>query len=153
MPFKKKYHCLEDVLQNTERTASGCMLWKGGMHRTGYPACSAYGLFKSQALHREVHRLATGESPEVVMHTCDTPSCINPAHLKSGTAQQNKDDAVQKRRHAYGARNGRAKLDAQRVRCLKEDRRKGETYAALAHKYGVAEVTVWRVLTEQNWRS
>ena len=71
MPFKKKYHCLEDVLQNTERTASGCMLWKGGMHRTGYPACSAYG----------------------------------------------------------------------------------ETYAALAHKYGVAEVTIWRVLTEQNWRS
>lgn len=87
------------------------------------------------------------------MHTCDTPACINPAHLKSGTHQQNKYDAVVKGRHAHGERNGRAKLNRTRVVQMRADRAAGMAYATLAEKYAVAKVTVWRVLAEQNWRS
>lgn len=41
-----------------------------------------------------------GYLPEVVMHTCDNPRCINPAHLKAGTTQDNVNDRVAKGRSA-----------------------------------------------------
>ena len=37
--------------------------------------------------------------------------CINPAHLKEGTAAMNMQDAANKNRIAYGARHHLAKLD------------------------------------------
>lgn len=39
-------------------------------------------------------------------HTCDTPECVNPAHIFPGTAKDNALDSVAKGRHAAaGVRN------------------------------------------------
>lgn len=152
MPFEKKYKSITDVLINTTLTESGCLEWKGAVNKDGYAACNAYGLFRSQALHREVYRLRNGGSPEVVMHTCDNRKCINPRHLVSGTPAANLQDKLIKGRQAKGSNNGRAKLDEEKVAALREmQKTQGATYKELGKYFGVSVATVGRVLSGKNW--
>ena len=151
MPFKTKFNTLEDVLANTVRKKSGCMEWKSAVNKDGYAACSAYGLFKSQLVHREVFRLFTGERPEVVMHTCDNPRCINPQHLVAGSHAANLQDKLRKGRQAKGSANGRAKLTEKQITRIRKQRLAGKSYATLQALYGISRATVWRVLSGASW--
>lgn len=63
------------------------------------------------------HRLSwmfyhKGEVPDgmVVMHTCDNPPCVNPAHLQLGTQPENIADRDAKKRQAKGAKMGNATI-------------------------------------------
>lgn len=154
MGFKKRYASIEDVLNNTKQTISGCMEWQGAINKDGYAACNAYGLFKSQALHREVFRLHTGAVPEVVMHSCDNTRCINPAHLIGGTQEANLLDKLAKNRQAQGATNGRAKLTPEHVKKIQALwSNKQHTYKELGRIFNVSQATVWRVVSGNAWRS
>ncbi len=53
--------------------------------------------------------LETGAFPSKgseVMHTCDNPPCVNPAHLRVKSHLENMQDAVEKGRMAAGDRSG-----------------------------------------------
>jgi hypothetical protein len=152
MVFKRRYNCLEDVLANTKETEGGCMEWQGAINKDGYAACNAYGLFKSQALHREVHRLSTGQLPQVVMHKCDNTHCINPSHLLAGTPEANLLDKLSKNRQAKGVANGRAKLTPENVKKIQELwSNKRHTYKEISAAFGISKATVWRVISGINW--
>ncbi len=97
------------IIRNT--TPNGkCLEW-GGQYipfdettrRGGYglahvPDHLNYDLPEKTTVHRIVHAYATGETPKVVMHTCDNRKCVNPNHLKSGTHQDNTQDMLAKGR-------------------------------------------------------
>jgi hypothetical protein len=87
-----------------------CWVWIGALIRGGY------GQFRGERSHRFAYRNLVGEIPDgiLVLHRCDNPVCVNPAHLFLGTPQTNMDDKVSKGRQkggtktpCYGARNGR----------------------------------------------
>lgn len=66
-----------------------------------------YGMIWAGAGMRLAHRLAfllAGGQPgaEVVMHTCDNPLCVNPAHLRAGTYKENMQDMAAKGRSTRG---------------------------------------------------
>lgn len=69
----------------------------------GYARSGSAGLLGlPKALHRLVFLAAHGYLPEVVMHTCDNPRCVNPYHLVAGTVAANVKDRVKKGRNSKG---------------------------------------------------
>ena len=102
---------------------SGCWLWGGYTGEKGYGQIMIGGI--TYRAHRVSYEQHIGPIPEgmLVCHTCDTPSCINPEHLFVGTAKDNTQDAIRKKRAVIGEANARAKLtEAQVLDILRDDR-------------------------------
>lgn len=79
-----------------------CWTWMRGTFRKGYGEFRWKG--RSWLAHRVAYLLTHGVlTPGLnVLHTCDNPPCVNPAHLYEGTCQQNSDDMVARNRQARG---------------------------------------------------
>ena len=92
-------------------TSDECLLWTGAVNSGGYPVTWENG--KTIYKHRQVARAAAGD---VVLHSCDTPACINPKHLSIGTHAQNSKDMVTKNRQAKGERCHLARLTESQVK-------------------------------------
>lgn len=71
----------------------------------GYPTTRRGG--KHVKVHRAACEWAHGPPPQpgcVVLHACDHPACVNPAHLSWGTQLDNIKDMVAKGRQRGGRR-------------------------------------------------
>ena len=83
-----------------------CWEWAGSCLKKKLP----YGQFsistrhgrKMWKAHRVSWALVFGNIPEgyLVLHRCDNPKCVRPSHLFLGTAEDNMQDMVRKKRHA-----------------------------------------------------
>ena len=77
----------------------GCWLWIATVTNKGYGQFSKGRV--SVTAHRMSWELANGVKPPTdlfVCHRCDTPTCVNPAHLFLGTHRDNIADMVAKGR-------------------------------------------------------
>jgi len=96
----KFYQRLDAIISRHEQiTETGCWIWMGATTFDGYGQASIKG--RQRLVHRLVYAVKTGAMParnHVVMHSCDVPSCINPAHLHAGSQRQNLEDMARKNR-------------------------------------------------------
>jgi hypothetical protein len=76
-----------------------CITYSGYIGKGGYGYDYDPDTGKTCLAHRLAFKNAFGYLPEVVMHTCDDPSCVNPEHLKGGTQSENIKDCVAKGRY------------------------------------------------------
>ncbi len=84
---------------------SGCHLWVGSVDKDGYGTIRRADGAHLKA-HRESYRYHCVDPGEnQVLHTCDTPCCINPEHLYEGDPAANgRDKRIRMRsRNMYGA--------------------------------------------------
>ena len=132
---------------------SGCWLWNGYLGDR-YGRIRVGGrLTKAHRASWEAHR---GPVPlgMHVLHKCDTPACVNPAHLFVGTPTENMADMIAKGRDRRlpGSLNGQAKLteaDVREIRSLK-----GLMFQwQIAERFGVTQVQVGNILRGASWRN
>lgn len=125
-----------------DASGDGCWLWpkKAG-------AKMAYGQFgygprtarRIVYAHRLAYLLTNDGLPAGldVLHSCDTPSCVNPAHLRVGTHLDNMRDAADRGRLHVG-RPRRRTVSDEAVEAIRSRRLAGEKVAALATEFGVS---------------
>ncbi len=136
-----------------KRGPDECWLWTGKTEKNGYGRFQVGGRGSPHlGAHRYSFELATGETPPVVMHKCDNPTCVNPSHLRAGTHKSNTADMIAKGRmkpgRALGANNFNTKLDADKVRAIRL--RQGESAGSVGRDFGVNHGTIlaiWRGIT------
>jgi hypothetical protein len=113
-----------------------CWLWRASMGRGGYGQITVHlATGKRPVLaHRISWELAHGPVPGTlwVLHRCDNPRCVNPAHLFLGTAADNAADMAIKRRST-------ARIPDEVVRLVRRARDEGISQPEVARRYGVSE--------------
>lgn len=130
-----------------------CWLWTAGVRGDGYGAFQAESTLQIGA-HRYSYELHNGPIADglVVMHSCDRPLCVNPAHLALGTSAENAADSARKARRPRGSKNANAKLTEGEVLEMRERYAAGGvTHRELAADYQISTALVSFVLTRKAW--
>ncbi len=131
-----------DRRHNTE-----CWLWTAHRNNDGYGNFRFKG--KIEKAHRVAWFLRFGVMPPLhALHYCDNRACVNPAHLFTGTHQDNMTDRMAKGRQAKGKKNGLSKLTDDVVR---EIRNSKESQRKLAARFGVSSTTIRLARNRKTW--
>lgn len=145
--------------------SGACWPWTGSLTRDGYGHFAPGGPYGRRLVlaHRFGWELTHGPIPPElrVLHTCDNPPCVNPAHLWLGTQRDNMRDAAAKGR--VGAQQhpdlyrtlcrGRSVLTAAQVleiRALADT--EGLRVCVLARRYGVRWTVIKAVISRETWQ-
>jgi hypothetical protein len=108
----------ERLLQATTIDENGCWICCIGLGvNDPYGRVRINGTRISVANHRASWMVYKGSIPKglCVLHTCDTPSCINPNHLFLGSRADNAADMVAKGRSSRGEKRSAAYLTDEQV--------------------------------------
>lgn len=131
---------------------SGCLIWLGGLDRSGYGKTSIGG--RHFRAHTALYTLAIGPVPDgkVLRHSCDVRCCIEPTHLTPGTIAENNADMKARGRTGRkdGENNPQAKLTPAAVDAIRADSASSEKVLAVAH--GVSPATISDVRSGRTWR-
>lgn len=130
-----------------------CWEWKLGRDKDGYGRYSLKDV--GYRAHRMAYQHTYGSIPKglSVCHACDNPPCCNPRHLFVGTNKENNQDAVKKKRHAFGQRNGGASLkEFQVIEIIKKLKIVGVNQHQLARDYSCSVSAISKIHLYKTWR-
>jgi hypothetical protein len=133
-----------------------CWLWRGKLNDYGY------GIFhegRNQRAHRWLYETFYGPIGEdkICCHKCDTPACVNPAHIFIGTKHDNMSDAMSKGRVPVGSKRKHSKLTEEKVSAIKNGLKHGggilkHRVVSLSKEFGVHYNTIWAIHYNRSWR-
>jgi hypothetical protein len=138
---------------NVERRGPGeCWPWTGDADGHGYGRITVGG--KRARASRMLWSLAHGPVPDDlhVLHHCDNPPCVNPAHLFLGDHRDNMADRDAKDRVRHGSLHPRAKLTETDIPVIRARVAAGDTRRAIAADYGVSHAAIDKVASGQGWK-
>lgn len=137
----------------------GCWEWTGSRDKKGYGH-----IMSAQRVpllsHRVSWEFSNGEIPPglLVLHRCDNPGCVNPAHLFLGTHKDNTRDMLAKGREANGCLIVRgetvhtARLKEHQIPEILAAAAAGERQRSIARRYDVSAGTIFMVIHRLSWK-
>ena len=125
----------EYIERSVVRSNGECWLWQRAKQKRGYGVLEVCG--KAMQAHRFAFQVLKGPIPDgmFVLHQCDVPLCVNPAHLYLGTDRENLADQYARNRRPH-------KLSKDRVRELLRLRAEGQSQDAVATVLGISRQAV-----------
>lgn len=159
-----------------------CWTWKGSTYPAGYGKICVYG--KTRGTHRVSLWLAGAIDLDTylyVLHSCDNRLCVNPAHLRAGTASENTTDGYARGRmvsqidparivrgddhptrkradlrqriseRQQGEKSCLAKLTETDVRQIFDMRVQRMTYGEIAAHFNVSREQIGGILRRRSW--
>jgi hypothetical protein len=129
-----------------------CILWPWGTDTAGYGSFVHPNGGKADRAHRAVCTIVHGIpslGANLACHSCDTPRCCNPRHLRWGSSKMNVADAYERGRANFGERSYHAKLtedDVREIRTTKEDS------SSLAVRFGVSVTAIRDIRNGRRWK-
>lgn len=142
-------------------TTGSCWTWTGGKDKDGYGkfAITAPPGERPKQRHVRAHRIGwemahcnTVPADRVVMHSCDNPACVNPAHLSIGTQADNRMDCGWKGRNPRGTNHHSATIDDGDVRRIRELRDAGVRPSQIAATLGLNASATYGVYQGRTWK-
>ncbi|WP_169788754.1 HNH endonuclease [Vulgatibacter incomptus] len=158
MEFQLSRDDVENFWSKVEiRGEDDCWNWRASTNEDGY---GQFGIWRGkQQKNFRAHRLAWSLDSQcdipsglVVRHKCDNPPCRNPKHLVPGTHEENMRDMTDRKRNAFGVKNGSAKLSDDEARQVFELSWSGTaTQWEIARRFGVSQFMVSTIKNGKNW--
>lgn len=131
-----------------------CWIWTGWKNHSGHARFEVAG---QKLLATHVSLILTGQPrPEPPNHfalhgdTCVSASCVNPHHLRWGSARDNADDRdrLGRRDPKRGSAHGNARLNEDLVRYIRQS---PLNQYELAAQLGVSQVSIGNVRRGKTW--
>lgn len=131
---------------------TGCWLWCGATRNYGVMRIGQDGPGSRVSAHRLAWELFNGviHNGLCVLHRCDVPQCVNPAHLFLGTVLDNNTDRTTKGRSgaARGEHHPSAKLTNEQVIEIRGMR---GSLSSIARKFCVDKMLISRIKRRKSW--
>ena len=131
-----------------------CWEWTACKYSSGY---GAFGISGMRRAHRVAYELDVNDIPDgmCVLHHCDNPGCVNPAHLFLGTQSDNMKDKTGKGRAPGNSMPGEghpnAKLSNVDVTFIKMWLKLGYKQKEIASVFGVCSSNISHISTGRAW--
>ena len=147
-PLRERFH-------SNVRKTRGCWFWTGAKDQRGYGVLKVWP--KMIKAHRISWTLFRGEIPKgsgyhgtMVIHSCDNPACVNPRHLRLGTAL---DNAIDREVRGRGKQTKLNKKTVLEIRTLNPGKRAPWGYLTFFSEiYGVSKTTLSAIWKNKSWR-
>jgi len=147
-------------------TPDACWHWTANKNNKGYGLFRPGASAQKRLAHRISFAMSNGPIPDglCVLHKCDMPSCVNPAHLFLGTMLENTQDMDRKGRRKtvisplnkpprlQGSKHPNSKLTEEEVIEIRKRLAAGDTLRGLARELSMDRKTLMSLRDRKSWR-
>lgn len=139
------------------RSPDECWLWTASLNTSGY---GRFKITSYKMAHANRVALVLGTMEDYTdlqaLHSCDTPACCNPSHLRWGTHDDNMRDKLERGRNRTGNQsgeaNGRAKITAADIADIIRMFRYGYSNCDIARIKPISHAMVSKIRVGKMWR-